>query len=209
MQKARYAFRLFGVMLLMAGAPAMPAHAGQPDLVPMPKQYEASGGWFDAAGAPLFMEPDNRQCEIAVRELAGRIRELGGTPGAIANAAAADAAGIYVLAADDPAALRLAREFDLKISSADPGPQGYIIHTASNRLAIIGSDNVGALYGAMTLCQMLTASATGKVGIHAARVYDKPDYRYREGMSVDRGLGLLAAGETEDAARLAAYQASD
>ncbi len=207
MQKARYAFRLFGGMLLMAGAHAMPAHAVKPDLVPMPKQYAAAGGWFDAADVPLWMEPDNRQCEIAVREISGRIREFGGTPGAIANAAAADAAGIYVLTADDPAALRLAREFDIKISDADPGPQGYIIHTASNRLAVIGSDNVGALYGAMTLCQMLTASATGKVGIHAARVYDKPDYRYREGMSVDRGLGLLAVGETGDAARLSAYQA--
>ena len=107
MKNARLDMRLCGG-LLMFTVQAISDNVPNPDLVPMPKQYEAAGGWFDAADVPLWMEPDNRQCEIAVRELSVRIRELGGTPGAIANAAAA----VYVggKAADMQEGIMRARE---------------------------------------------------------------------------------------------------
>ena len=50
----------------------------------------------------------------------------------------------------------------------------------------------------------LVLAGSGRVEIAAARVYDKPDYRYRSAMSCGRGLRQWTFGETN---ALAAYQA--
>ncbi len=188
------------------------AGAAAPDLTPMPKVYEPAGTEFLITGAAIHITPGSRQCEIGAADVMARARELGGAPGAIQPAADTTRPGIYILVADSPPAQSLIAELSLKVTTADPGPQGYVIQPAGDRLAIIGSDHIGALYGAMTLRQMLrrAAAAPGadtpaaRVAIDAARVYDKPDYRYRAGMSVWRGLGYWAEGAADQAA---AYKA--
>ncbi len=193
-----------GLAVALAVAGNAGALAAMPDLVPMPKLYEPTAGEFIVSGVPVYAEPGSRQCEIGAADVIARIGELGGAPGILAPATEMAAPGIYVLAAGGAAGAACIRELDLKVTAKDPGPQGYIIHPAGNRLLVIGSDAVGALYGAMTLRQMLRAAGSGRVEIAAARVYDKPDYRYRSAMSCGRGLRQWTFGETN---ALAGYRA--
>jgi len=171
--------------------------AAVPDMVPMPKRYEQTGGRFGLDGRPILIEPGNRRCEIAAEEIALRIRELGGRPGEVMAAAETTLPGIYVLPISSSAGYVLAGGLSLGVTAADPGPQGYVIETTRDRLVIVGSDDVGALYGAMTLRQMMERDARGRVAVAAARVYDKPDYRFRGRMGFHRGLRYWG-GRTED-----------
>ena len=168
-------------------------------MVPMPKAYKQTGGDFICGGKSIYIEKGNRQCEIAADEIIRKIKELGGTSGEIKNADKTSAPGIYILPSSSPSAKSLIKEFSLKITAEDPGPQGYIIHTSPERLIVIGSDNVGTLYGAVTLCQMM--EKTGK--IVSADVYDKPDYRYRSQVGFARGIGFWETGEKD---KTAAYK---
>jgi len=170
--------------------------AAVPDLVPMPKKYQQTGGAFGLDGKPIFIESGNRQCEIAADELVLRIKELGGRPGEIKPVGAELPPGVYVLPVTSRAFGRLAAVAPVRITAEDPGPQGYVIRTTRDRLVVVGSDSIGTLYGAMTLRQMMARGTRG-VFIAAATVYDKPDYHYRGSMGFDRGLRRLG-GKTED-----------
>ncbi|MBN1676367.1 MAG: hypothetical protein JXR37_35310 [Kiritimatiellae bacterium] len=186
--EARIVAMLLAAGVGMAALGCVWARAAVPDMVPMPKSYEQTGGDFELSGKPIFIEKGNRQCEIAADEIARRVKELGGEPGEIKPMGVVTAPGIYVLPVTSAAAVRLAGELALKVTADDPGPQGYVIETARDRLVVVGSDNVGTLYGAMTLRQMMASAGAGRVTIAAARVRDWPDYRYRGHMSFYRGL---------------------
>jgi len=185
------------VLVLVGLIVACVAAATVPDMVPMPKQYEQTGGTYVLSRREIFVEPGNRQCEIAAEELMLRIKELGGVPGEIEPVGPSGGPGIYVLPISNPVAVKLAKALSLKITQDDPGPQGYVIKTTPDRLVILGSDNIGALYGAMTLRQMMEQGQNGRVAIAAASVYDKPDYRYRGRLGFHRGLRFWG-GKTED-----------
>ncbi len=168
-----------------------------PDLVPMPKQYQALAGRVAVAGLPVVIDLENRQSQIAAGEIIQQVRALGGAAGAVERVGAnCNHPGIYILALPQPAAAALAAELALKVTAADPGPQGYVMLAASNRVAVIGSDAIGALYGAMTLRQMLKMESN-QVVVAAVRVYDKPDYRFRSAMGVRRGLWPLSLGDQD------------
>ena len=197
-----------GTILLAAGwlgqARAAEAAGNEgPALVPMPKIYHALGRTFGVAGRTLYVAQGNRQCEIAAVELTKRIVELGANPGPTQPVTDTTGPGIYIVPVSHPAAQVFIQEHALAITAADPGPQGYVIRTCDQRVIVIGSDNVGVLYGAMTLRQMLMAS-NGGVTITAADVYDRPDYHYRVGASYWRQLGLWGTGEKDQTAALKA-----
>lgn len=177
--------------------PSPQAGATVPDMVPMPKRYQQTGGVFALDAQPIFIESGNRQCEIAADEIALRIKDLGGRPGEIKPVGDVATPGIYLLPFTSSAAKSLAAGSDLAITADDPGPQGYVINTTGDQLVIIGSDNIGTLYGAMTLRQMMQRGADGGVSIKSAEVYDKPDYHFRGTMGFDRGLRQMG-GEAED-----------
>ncbi|MFC1611536.1 glycoside hydrolase family 20 zincin-like fold domain-containing protein [Myxococcota bacterium] len=158
-----------------------------PDLVPMPKEYQQTGYRFELDGQPIFIEEGNRQCEIAADEIVLRIEEQGGSPGTIQPVSDVTLPGIYVLPITSTAGIALATAQSSEITTKDPGPQGYVLKTTSDQLVILGSDNIGTLYGAMTLRQMMVPDG-GSVSIAAANVYDKPDYHYRGRMGFHRGL---------------------
>jgi len=162
--------------------------ADTPDLVPMPKRYQQTGGPLDVGGKTVFVEEGNRQCQIAATELALRVKELGGESVVAASVRGIADPGIYVLPISNPSARELAKALSLNITAADPGPQGYVVHSTENRVVVIGSDNVGTLYGAMTIRQMMESRGGGPVVIVRAEVYDRPDYRYRSSMSFARGI---------------------
>jgi len=186
--------RLAHALALVLAAAALALAA--PDIVPMPKQYRESPGAVDLTGLPVFIPMRSRQCVIAAEELALRAKELGGRMAAAAEIGDTDKPGVYVVAADHPAAARLAAQTGLEVTPASPGPQGYVLRSSPGRVVIIGGDNAGALYGAMTLRQMMRAS-DGKVQVAAASITDWPDFAFRVGVSEWRGLRKLASGEKD------------
>ena len=176
-----------------------------PDLVPMPKVYRPLEGAMPVDSAAVFIADGDRQGAIAAEELAKRIAELGGKPGLIQAAKDASRPGIYVLPAANGVGQKLLREERLDVTGARPGPQGYAIRVSGERAVVVGSDSVGALYGAMTLRQMMGVK-DGRVSLPAAAVFDRPDYRYRTGVEFRRGIErYMAAGEPD---ALAGYKAA-
>ena len=169
------------------------AFAKMPDLQPCVKDYCALGGEaFSITSLPVFHQ-NQRQCEIAADETTAK--------GAKSVWSGEDISrpGIYIAVEGSDCAKRLARDFALDIPAKK---QGYALKAAGGRVAIVGHDPVGALYGAVTLAQM--AADGGKV--EPAAVRDWPDVLYRGSVSIARGLNLLAKGE-DAAGRAAALKA--
>lgn len=187
MRETRNAWALVFALALVAAGKTQAA----PDLIPSPHFYQETGETFIAEGRTLFIPPDNRQCEIAAEEITLRVKELGGKPGTISRTPNPAAPGIFVLTVKDKAAGELAAKLGTRVSETDPGPQGYIISATKEQLVVIGCDNLGALYGAMTVRQMLRGD--GAVGLAAAIVRDWPDFAVRGGISMWRGIERLAA----------------
>lgn len=168
-----------------------------PDLVPMPKKYQATGKIFTISDQPIFIAGNNRQCEIAASEITKQVEYLGGKPSTIKTASGIDEKGIYILPCTDPLAKQLLKKHSLEITPEKPGSQGYVIETYTDKVLVIGSDNIGTLYGAMTLRQMMEVGADNKVIIKSAKVHDYPDYRFRSNMSFRRGIEYWATGEKD------------
>jgi hypothetical protein len=157
--------------------------SGIPDLVPMPKQYNQTGGNFTVSKVPVFIAGRNRR------------GELGGKPGKVMSVSDTRKPGIYLLTCTHPAAKELVKRLKLKITPENPGAQGYLIASTPKQVLVIGSDDAGTLYGAMTLRQMLESGEKGEVKIAAAEVRDWPDYKFRSNISFRRGISYWATRE--------------
>ena len=182
-KKTSWLIALFGsVSFLLNAAPVF-----QPDV----KQYRPGSASFPVADLPVFHE-DQRQCEIGAGEIPGAGKTVKGIKDISGK-------GIYLANAESPAGKQLIKAFELEVPAQE---QGYAIAAKDGRIAIVGRDPVGTLYGAVTLRQMIE---NGKVT--AATVRDWPDIAYRGGMSYCRGLSRFAVGENGDGVE-AAYQAA-
>lgn len=166
-----------------------------PDIIPFPKEYKEAGGKISVSGLDIFIEKGNRQCEIAAEELTSHITELKGTAGKTsAIGRNINSPGIYVATISSDEGKKLAGKYNITITASNPGTQGYIVQAADNRIIVIGSDSIGALYGAMTLRQMME-SEDGKVVVTNSYVKDWPDIKYRSSLSYLRGVQLFAFSE--------------
>ena len=164
----------------------------RPILQPEVKEYRALGGAFDAKSLPVFHQ-DQQQCKIAV----GETRSRGSV--SVWKGARLKTRGIYIAVADSECGRFLAKEFDLSVPER---VQGYAIAAKDGRVAIVGRDPVGALYGAVTFRQMMADGGR----VESAVVCDWPDILDRGGVSFGRGLwkwtkGLDAAGCAEEVKR--------
>ncbi len=162
-----------------------------PDMVPMPHTYQAKEGMFDIDEKPIFIPPGNRQCQIAAEEIVKQIITSGGKAGSVSTSIDTGKPGVFVLTCEDQSAAVLMKRYAMNVTPTDPGSQGYAIAVSKDQIVIVGSDSVGALYGAMTLRQMIQGGEQGAY-VNAAVVRDKPDYFYRGGLSVKRGLARIA-----------------
>jgi len=169
------------VILFLAAAFAV-LHAGaRPALQPFPRDCTWGDGVVDAAA--LAVVRDNvRQCEIGASEVpsAGERRiyageELGD--------------GIYLAVAGSELAGKLVASFALDVPTKR---QGYALVAEKGRIAVVGRDAVGALYGAETLRQLMADG--GKVPV--VRIRDWPDFAWRGYLSLWGGIrrwGEIAA----------------
>ena len=170
---------LFACTLMSAAVSAAPV------LQPVVKEYGAlAGASFDVSALPVFHQ-NQRQCEIA----AGETMSKGAF--SVWDGKDASASGIYIAVEGSPCAARLVKDFALDIPKK---PQGYVVKAEKGRIAIVGHDSIGALYGAVTLSQM-----TGEDGrVSPALVRDWPDVLYRGAVSAGRGLYKFGYGENRE-----------
>lgn len=152
---------------------------GAPVFCPEVKEYKPGTGVSDVQGAPIYHEAQ-RQCEIAASEIpcGGKICK---------GFSDVSSPGIYIATAASPEGKQLIRSFEVDVPKKK---QGYVIAVKDGRVAIVGFDPIGALYGAVTLRQMIE---DGKIA--NAVVRDYPDILYRGSMSFGRGIGKLNRGE--------------
>lgn len=167
--------KIFAAGLLFAGMLISAA----PVFQPMVKEYRPENGSFRIAGLPVFYE-DNKQCEIGASEVQGAGEKKMGLPDSFDK-------GIFIFTLETEAGKDLAAKYDLKVPERK---QGYAIRAQNGKILIAGFDRIGALYGAVTLQQMIEGGS-----VQNATVRDYPDILYRGGMSMMRGIGRLANGD--------------
>jgi hypothetical protein len=66
----------------------------------------------------------------------------------------------------------------LKVSSRDPGPEGYILRTDANLLVVAGSDDRGAFYGLQSLRQLVAKDESG-LSLRGVQIRDWPAKPFR------------------------------
>lgn len=178
------------VICAMAVAGFLTATA-KPVFQPDVKEYKASAGSFQSKDLPVFYQAGN-VFRVAADETmsSGAKSEWRG--------AEAFPRGIYIAVADSTLGKRLVKSFTLDVPAKK---QGYAIYAGEGRVAIVGHDDEGALYGAVTYAQMSSGGICGN-----ARVRDWPDILYRGAPSIGRGIHLLTAGENTREGMVAAYR---
>jgi hypothetical protein len=153
---------------------------GRPILQPEVREYVPLEGSFSIAGLKVFYQ-DQTQCKIGAEDI------LGAGNCVVWDAKGIERDGIYVAEVSSPLGKALVKKYKMTVPQK---PQGYAILAQGRKVAIVGNDSLGALYGCMTFRQM---SEGGKVS--AASVSDWPDFLYRGNVSLGRGLWNLGNGE--------------
>lgn len=147
------------------------------DVVPAPRECQLRTGSFALERQNLYCA-DIRQCQIGAEEITAAIRDLQGEVGGILPLPADVRPGIYLLTRAETGKLALPQDIINGINVKDPGPQGYTILIRENIAVIVGSDPVGALYGAYTFRQML-GGQPGAINVPLADIRDWPDFHFR------------------------------
>jgi len=174
-------------ILFLAAAFAV-FHAGaRPALQPFPRECTWGEGVVKAAGKPIVRD-DVRQCEIGASEL-----PLAGASRVYAGEELAD--GIYLAVRGTKLAEKLTKAFSIDLPQKR---QGYALAAEKGCVAVVGHDAIGALYGAMTLRQLMAEGGT----VPAVRISDWPDYAVRGQMKVWGGLNRYGEISTRKAQTL-------
>ena len=174
-------------ILFLAAAFAV-FHAGaRPALQPFPRECTWGEGVVKAAGKPVVRD-DVRQCEIGASEL-----PFAGSSRVYAGEELAD--GIYLAVRGTKLAEKLTKAFSIDLPQKR---QGYALVAEKGRIAVVGYDAIGALYGAMTLRQLMAEGGT----VPAVRISDWPDYAVRGQMKVWGGLNRYGEISTRKAQTL-------
>ncbi|MBE6357524.1 MAG: hypothetical protein E7058_10535 [Lentisphaerae bacterium] len=168
-------------LLLFLAALCCHCIQARPVLQPEVKEYHPIQGAFSIAGMPVFYQ-DQRQCEIGAGEIPGTGKKIKGFSDTSLK-------GIYIAVASSPEGKMLIKEFSLDVPAKK---QGYTIKAAGSKVAIVGFDNIGTLYGAVTFRQMATDQT-----VESAIVRDYPDLLFRGAMSYSRGMARWNYGERD------------
>ena len=137
--------------------------------------------------AAIYVDGTNATMMAGVDLLNDRIVSFGGTKIPVRSLSDEDNKRVpikifLVTASEDAASQALIKRFGVKVSSSNPGPQGYVIayrkNKGANEILVVGSDYVGAMYGCVTLAHFIEA---GKDNVRLAphNVRDWPDVLYR------------------------------
>jgi len=179
-------FAVPALFLSVAGA-AFAAETTPLELIPVPREVKQEAD--EALGTAILVLPPGlpEKARIAAEEINLRLRALGATP-------------LPIVAAGAPEEKAAARRIVLSIAT-DDGPaqvphqeQGYWIDSRNPREArLVGRDEQGLLWAAVTFRRMLVQGPDGSVALMAAEVRDWPDFALR----MMNRLGALHREHTE------------
>ncbi|MBI3975346.1 MAG: beta-N-acetylhexosaminidase [Armatimonadetes bacterium] len=170
-----------------AGTSAVPdawaPPAGRPVVIPQPQSLRWLDGAFALADQTRIVVGDEAAPEdlYAARDLNEEIRARTGRALPVVKAAAVSEPR-DVIVVGEPGLNRwaetLAGREGLRVSPADPGPEGYALKVAPAYIVAAGSDRRGTYYAVQTLRQLLTRAGAG-YAFQGAEVRDWPVHRVR------------------------------
>jgi hexosaminidase len=159
---------------------------------------------FASAQSPLKLIPIPREVHAeADRVLAHGVRITCAAPCATEDQFAADDLKATLLARNIPVTEADGFPVELTRLSAHPDEkftdemkaEGYILHTASSGLTVVGDTAEGVFYGAQTVKQLIAGNGAHAV-LHAATIRDWPAMKYR-GLDDDMSRGPITTLEFE------------
>jgi len=150
-------------------------------IIPLPKEIRAVGEPLPLDGFRIVAADDERSL-IGAAEINQRIVSLGGQPLPVVRLSGRLPDGKWIVVAPCTAKELAAVTPPLRVTSADPGPQGYVIQPSGSgeslKLLLVGSDSLGTLYAAVTFRQLIIQQE-GRLLLQPAAVRDWPDFRTR------------------------------
>lgn len=133
---------------------------GRPVIIPQPQSLQWLPGSFPLTDQTRIVVGDEAAAEdlYAARDMNEELRALTGRTLPVVRAAAvAEPRDVIVLgepALNRWAEMLLTRE-GLRVSPADPGPEGYVLKVTPTAVVAAGSDRRGTYYAVQTLRQLL------------------------------------------------------
>jgi cellulose/xylan binding protein with CBM9 domain/glycosyl hydrolase family 20 len=163
------------------------------DIVPAPKEMKIHGeeALFHNTGIVI---DGSRKSELGAAEINRALKLAGSKELKVSKLEKNLSENLILLGAIGKSSLldKYIKKFDLKVTKENPGEQGYVIYFPKSgkvKAIIVGSDEQGSLYGAVTFAQLISCK-DGKVAIKKADVRDWPDFKRRQignlGMSYQR-----------------------
>jgi len=130
---------------------------------------------FDESARILLPAKPSPNDTLLVRLLTAELSDWHTTPIQRLSVAQPPARGRLVVMGDvsNPLVAQFAARLKLRVSAAEPGPEGYTLRITPDLILIAGSDARGAFYGLQTLRQLI-AKEDGRVAAPAAGIRDWP-----------------------------------
>lgn len=156
----------------------------QPYIIPQPQEMALGAGHFVVTpGVVILAPPDLSARErTGVDTLVQELRERFGIVASVRTVTPADSAlGAIVLGEPvrNPLAAACLKRWNLDVTPASPGPEGYVLHSTPDGVVVAGSDAAGTFYGIQSLIQLLRRDANGTVTVPETTIRDWPDMKWR------------------------------
>ncbi len=172
-----------GLAATVAVPDAWAPPSGRPIIIPQPRTLTYLDRAFALTDQTRIVVGDEAAAEdlYAARDLNEEIRARTGRSLPVVKAGAVtEARDVIVLG--EPAvnswAQSLGAREGLRVSAADPGPEGYALKIVPGLILAVGSDRRGTYYAAQTLRQLLVP-ASGGWGFQGAEIRDWPVHQVR------------------------------
>lgn len=159
---------------------------------PMPREISASGesvllGRGEESRGLILTRPDEPSLMAGAEFLQARVAARGGASWPVVAVSSVPPHAVLqvwiVVAGADEKSDALIKDFDARVTSQDPGPQGYAIRHrksgSTREVLVAGSDALGALYGCVTFAHFIEGGADGALNVELHTVRDWPDFRFR------------------------------
>lgn len=163
------------------------------NLLPTPKEVKLKGQ-VKLDTDTVIITDGSQKSELGITEINRALKIAGANPFTVEKSTDKLNKNFILLGTVGKSSLldKYIKKFNLKVSKNNPGPQGYLIYfPKDNKVTaiIVGSDDQGSLYGAITFAQLISQK-DGAIIVNKADIRDWPDFKRRQiancGMSYQR-----------------------
>jgi hypothetical protein len=175
----RPVFMALGAILLIA--PILGARASG-TIFPEPREIAPSGSAFALDNRVTIAVPafPSEQDLLLARTLTDELGDRFGLHLKTERVASLDAGRRMIVlgSVSNPLVAAYCAGHALKVSSRDPGPEGYILRTDASLVLVVGSDDRGAFYGLQSLRQLVVREESG-LRLQGVQIRDWPAKPFR------------------------------